>query len=169
VNITKNKSMYSGVSISLRVEIVQHTRDINVLEKIIKYLGCGNIYSSTNKNTASVFISKLSDIIGIIIPFFGRYAIQGSKIENYLDFCRVATMMRDKVHTTQEGFQKIAQIKSGMNKKRERVYEIPKCLGNVESSSSMFKKHLYLYDANSLVLIKKFVSQRELIKELKIS
>lgn len=77
--------------------------------------------------------------------------------------------MRDKVHKTQEGCQAIAQIKSGMNKKRQRVYEIPKYLDNVESSSKMFKKHLYLYDANTLVLIKKFASQRELIKELKIS
>jgi hypothetical protein len=33
----------------------------------------------------------------------------------------------------------------------------------------MFKKRLYLYDASTFELIKKFTSQRELIKEFKMS
>jgi hypothetical protein len=53
----------------------------------------------------------------------------------------------------------------------KRVYAVPAGLGttNAVSSSGMFRKHLYLYDANTLALIKKFASQRDLINELKIS
>jgi hypothetical protein len=73
--------MHSGFSISLKVELVQHTRDTNVLKKIIEFLGCGNIYISTNKSTASVVITKLSDIINIIIPLWALYNPRFKKIK----------------------------------------------------------------------------------------
>jgi len=71
VNITNNASLVSGVGVQLSIELVQHSRDIKVLEKkITEYLGCGNIYSRDSKSMASINISKFSDILNIMIPFF---------------------------------------------------------------------------------------------------
>lgn len=38
---------------------------------------------------------------------------------DFLDFCRVALLMKDKVHLTEEGLHQIQKIKSGMNSNRE--------------------------------------------------
>jgi len=39
----------------------------------------------------------------------------GVKRFDYLDFCRVAELMQNKVHLTQEGIDEIKKIKSRMN------------------------------------------------------
>jgi hypothetical protein len=103
------------------------------------------------------------------MPFLDRYPLQGAKKVNYQDFCRVAFMIRDKAHLTKEGCEAIAKIKSGMN--TQRVYEVSEDLGtlNVARGSDMFRKRLYLYDANTLELIKNFTMQRDLLNELNVS
>ena len=59
------------------------------------------------------------DIVNILIPFFNKHPIQGAKHLDFIDFCRVAFLMKDKVHLTEEGLHQIQQIKSGMNTNRE--------------------------------------------------
>ena len=60
-----------------------------------------------------------------IIPFFDKYKIIGVKLQDYLDFKRVAELMKTKDHLTTLGFpciwasgkwKKIKEIKEGMNK-----------------------------------------------------
>lgn len=138
-------------------------------KKITEYIGCGNIYSRDSKSMASINISKFSDILNIMIPFFERYPLQGAKLVNYLDFSRVVFMVRDKAHLTKEGCELIRQIKSGMN--RQRVYEVPEDLDmlNVSRSSDKFRKRLYLYDAKTYDLVKEFTMQRDLLLELNVS
>jgi hypothetical protein len=48
----------------------------------------------------------------------------GSKRQDYLDFVKVAKLIRTKEHLMPDGLEKIKQIKNGMNKGRE----IPKAL-----------------------------------------
>jgi hypothetical protein len=38
---------------------------------------------------------------------------------NYLDFCKVAKLMNEKAHLTEEGFKVIRKIKAGMNTGRK--------------------------------------------------
>lgn len=138
-------------------------------EKIIEYLGCGNLHRREDRDTSAIHVSKLSAILDIMIAFFDRYPLQGSKKVNYQDFCRVVFMLRDRAHLTKEGCEAIAQIKSGMNK--QRVYEVPEDSDtlNVARGSDMFRKRLYLYDASTLELIKTFSMQRDLLSELSVS
>jgi hypothetical protein len=50
-------------------------------------------------------------VLDKIIPFFDHIMLEGAKKANYLDFRRVAVMMRDKIHKTKEGCKIIVQIK----------------------------------------------------------
>jgi len=38
---------------------------------------------------------------------------------NYLDFCKVAELMNEKAHLTEEGLEAIRKIKAGMNTGRK--------------------------------------------------
>jgi len=40
---------------------------------------------------------------------------------DFADFCKVAELMKNKAHLTQEGLEEIRQIKAGMNTRREFI------------------------------------------------
>ena len=63
-------------------------------------------------------VSKLSDICDKIIPFFNKYQIQGVKLMDYRDWCKVSELMKNKAHRTEQGLQEIRKIKVGINKGR---------------------------------------------------
>jgi hypothetical protein len=101
--------------------IAQHSRDKLLLSKISEYLGCGYIPKGlTRPDGAEFVVYKFSDISEKIIPFFQNYLLQGVKLSDFNDFCKIADLMKNKSHLTPEGLEQIHQIKSGMN--RGRVY-----------------------------------------------
>ena len=63
---------------------------------LIKYFGCGNLYSDGNKFIFKV--TKFGDIIQRIIPFFLNHKIKGEKVKDFADLCKVASMMKEKKH-----------------------------------------------------------------------
>jgi LAGLIDADG endonuclease len=106
-----------GVAIRLVFQLVQHARDEKLIKSLIVYFGCGNI--STSNDAAFVYqVSKFSDIYDKIIPFFNKHQIKGVKLMDYLDWCQVAELMKNKAHTTQKGLENINQIKARINKGR---------------------------------------------------
>jgi hypothetical protein len=78
-----------------------------------------NKYVSKSNNTVSLAITKTSELIEVIIPFFEKYPLQGLKSLDFADFKKVATMKGSKEHLTVEGVSKILEIKLNMNKYRK--------------------------------------------------
>ncbi len=56
----------------------------------------------------------MSDI-NKIISIFDKYPLQGTKLLDYLDFCKIAKLMNAKAHLTEEGLAEIRKIKAKMN------------------------------------------------------
>jgi hypothetical protein len=54
----------------------------------------------------------MSDIEYNIIPFFEKYPLQGFKLLDYVNFCKVAKLMKEKSHLTAEGLEEIIKIKA---------------------------------------------------------
>jgi hypothetical protein len=84
------------------------------MEYIISYLNCGKLYNNW-EDSVEIVVTKLSDILHKILPFFEAYPIYGSKSLDLLDFTRIVYMMKSKIHLTKEGIDKIIKIKEGMN------------------------------------------------------
>ena len=78
----------------------------------------GGRYRTRGLYQGDVIITKFSDIVDKIIPFFGKFPLHGSKALDYTDFCRVADIMKDNGHLTADGLEKILKIKEGMNQRR---------------------------------------------------
>lgn len=117
VSIFKSNTTKTGWAIKLEFSLVQHYRDKEVLQSLIKYFNCGRVYK---KKDAFYFkVTKLSDLNEKIIPFFVKYPIQGVKSKDFKDFCKVTELILNKAHLTSEGLQLIRQIKTGMNTGRE--------------------------------------------------
>lgn len=61
-------------------------------------------------------VTKLEDIINIIIPFFDKYKIVGSKGEDFEYFKQVSILMKNKAHLTSKGLDEIRLIKKCMKR-----------------------------------------------------
>ena len=96
--------------------VTQHTRDRELMEGLINYLGCGKY--SIRKEAGDFKVLSITDINEKIVPFFSEYQLQGIKALNFSDFRTVAEIMEMKGHLAKEGLEKIKTIKAGMNKGR---------------------------------------------------
>lgn len=118
VDIFKSDSNKIGYQVKLRLSIVQHSKDKELLDLIVKYLETGivNIHS---RNAFVLKLTKLSDLTNKIIPLLKQNPIQGVKYLDFLDFCEVAQIMSEGKHLTTEGLNLIITIKNRMNNNRK--------------------------------------------------
>lgn len=132
LNIKKSDTNVSH-RVSLRFSINLNIREAEVLKGMVVYfntlnktstvvkgkLNQDNQYVSKSDNTLSLAITKISELIEVIIPFFDKYPIRGVKSLDFSDFKKVAIMIGAKEHLTIEGLNRILEIKLNMNKQRE--------------------------------------------------
>lgn len=64
-------------------------------------------------------MTRLSEIKKNIISLLQEYPLKGAKLQDYQDFVKVAELMQNKAHLTQEGLDEVIKIKNGMNKNRK--------------------------------------------------
>lgn len=117
VGIGKSKTRV-GYSVQLMFLISQHSRDQELMERLVSSLGCGKCYPHANKEYGEFIVRVFSDITDKIIPFFEKYPIKGMKVNDFADLCKVAELMKNKDHLNPEGLNQIIKIKAGMNKGR---------------------------------------------------
>lgn len=98
-------------------KLSQHCRDEQLMQSLIEYFDCGKIYK--DRDAISFHVVKFYDLSHKIIPFFKKYPIEGIKYWDFLDFVKVAELMENKAHLTEEGLREIRTIKAGMNRGRE--------------------------------------------------
>lgn len=116
VSIKESKTISLGYQTILRFQITQHIRDKILLTNIINYLGCGRLREGKNVQFLDIVVEKLNDIHDKIIPFFTKYPVLGVKNLDFSNFVKVADLMKNKSHLSQEGLDQIRNIKAGMNK-----------------------------------------------------
>ena len=98
-----------GYQVGLRFQITQHSKDKLLMENIINYLECG--YLSVRNDIIDFRVTKFSDIVEKIIPFFNKYPLLGVKQKDFEDFKLVASIISAKKHLTEEGLAQVKEIK----------------------------------------------------------
>jgi hypothetical protein len=125
VGISESDRYVAGGQVLIRFFITQHSRDTSLLNSLSGFFGptpCGyvSVVKDPSKALSYFTVSKFSDIEEKIIPFFKKYPFEGSKNpSDFEDWCKIALLIKEKAHLTQEGLNKIRLIKSGMNTGRE--------------------------------------------------
>lgn len=105
----------TGSQVQLRFQLTQQSRDLVLMENIVKYLSCGKI--SKRGDIVDIHVTKFTDVIEKIIPFFDRYPVIGVKRENFNDFSR------PRIHTGSvcRAHSSFDERKSSFNKRRSRT------------------------------------------------
>lgn len=108
-----------GYKLSLAFKITQKNHSMGILYDLKNFFSCGNIHLDNKKENAYKFnVNRIDDIINIIIPHFDKYPLLTSKNLDYLDFKKVAFLIKSGSHLNKENQEKIIYIKNNMNSLR---------------------------------------------------
>jgi hypothetical protein len=126
ISIFKNVTSKSGFQVFPEFVVTQGAKSLNVLEELQRFFDCGKIYENRRadnhrENLYRYCVRSLSNIQDKIIPFFERYELQTSKRQDFLTFCEVVKLMKNRLHLTQNGLQDIRKLASTMNRRKQRV------------------------------------------------
>lgn len=103
VNVCKSSTSKIGFQIRLLFDLVQHSRDDELMRNLVIYLNCGILIFPGGGAAVRFQVSNFSDIVEKIIPSFQKYNIKGEKWKDFMNFCEVAELMKAKKHLTKEG------------------------------------------------------------------
>lgn len=107
-----------GYYVKPSMEIIQHKKDIFVLERIQFIIGGSSTLIAEYNNCHRLQFHKRSILINFIIPFFNKYPLYGTKALDFKDFSKVLMIMESGAHQTPKGLDQIKTIVAGMNSKR---------------------------------------------------
>lgn len=118
ISINRNATTSLGYQVLPEFVVTQHSRDIQVLYALKEFFGSGVVRHSSGKNKgSSVMCFRMRDsreLRAKLIPFFEKYSLKTTKNINFLKFRDVLLMMEQKKHLTEEGLEKIREIRAAM-------------------------------------------------------
>lgn len=98
-------------------KVAQKTHSINILLSLQDYFSCGTVCIDNRQfDTYKFTVSKLDDLLNIIIPHFEKYELQTSKQLDFLDFKEAVLLFRDGSRLKNKSC--ILSIKNRMNNQR---------------------------------------------------
>lgn len=112
MNVLKSSNSKLKERVVLGFILTQHSRDRELLIKLIEYLGCGNVSIRGEKEISDLKVTKFIDLKSKIIPFFKKYPLIGNKVLDFYDFCEAADIMMNKGHLDKDGLEQIREIQA---------------------------------------------------------
>ena len=117
--IRPSKNYILKQQVSCRFHIVQHIRDIELMNLFSKFFNCGSVYVRSNSSQRCDFlVQDINLLLNKVIPHFDLYPILNLKYKDYICFKKVLDIIKSKQHLTQEGLDKIKTLILEMNSNR---------------------------------------------------
>lgn len=114
--IRKSPKNKLGWQLEANFTINLHARDLELLRLIQAYFGGAGRIGKERNNCHDFTIGSLNQIITKVIPHFDKYPLKTNKYYDYLLFKEVVMMMQRREHLTNQGLQKIINIRASINK-----------------------------------------------------
>jgi hypothetical protein len=111
-------------------QIYQHRDNLDILEAMREFFGCGRITSKgPGSDVMTYAVSGKKDLADKVISFFEKHPLRTDKRADFEKFRGVVQAMSRKEHRTDDGFRKIVHLAFSMNKRgKQRRYTIDEVL-----------------------------------------
>ncbi len=119
IGVNANLSMTAGFQVLPEFTVMQHKRDVQILQALKAYFGCGVVRVNHGDRMAYRVIRK-GHLLECIVPFFMKHPLKTKKNVDFRKFRKVLLMMDKGVHLTGEGAEEIRRIASQMNTSSSR-------------------------------------------------
>lgn len=115
VGVNRQPSMKLGWQVLPEFRVVQHERDVIVLEQLREFFGCGQI-TINHGDRKELRIRGLNELSERVVPFFKAHRLRTVKSSSFERFAEVITLMKRGDHLTLEGLTRIKELASRMNR-----------------------------------------------------
>ena len=106
----------NGWQIRGRYEICLNYNDLPLLYSIQSFFGgIGYIKLQPVNRAASFVVTKLEDLVNIIIPHFDTYFLRSEKVRDYFIWKTCIELIKNKAHLTKSGLEEIISLKAVLN------------------------------------------------------
>ena len=115
VGVNRQPSMRIGWQVLPEFRVVQHERDVALLEQLRQFFGCGQI-TTNHGDRKELRIRGVKELSERVVPFFQAHPLRTVKRSSFDCFAEVIALMKAGTHLTPEGLSKIRQLVSRMNR-----------------------------------------------------
>lgn len=117
VSVNYHKTLKSGIEIKPEFEIELRDDDREILERIVKTIGCGKIYDCSYERYgwyphAKLKVTSTREMREILFPFLDRNPLQAKKAVVYKLFRKIVLMIAAKKHLTEKGRHQIQCLRN---------------------------------------------------------
>jgi len=127
VGINSHPEMTAGFQVLPEFTVVQHERDVQVLQALKAYFGCG-VVRRNNGDRMAYRVRGHEHLSKNIVPFFEKHLLKSRKRVDFIKFREIVNLMSRGEHLTREGVEKIRAIAEEMNRKGLKIKS--DCSGN---------------------------------------
>ena len=125
ISIFKNKTLKSGYQVFPEFVLTQSAKSLGTLEKVQDFFGCGKIYENKRYDNHReplyrYCVRNKTDLSRKICPFFDKYCLQTAKNDDFELFKQGLRIIEKGEHLTNQGFVRMQEIASMMNRKKPR-------------------------------------------------
>ena len=116
------KDYVLGEKVYCRFHIAQHSKDLELMQLLVKFFGCGKVEVRSNTSTprCDFIVQDTSFLLNKIISHFDLYPLLNLKQADFLCFKEALLLIKEKKHLTKEGLEKIKVLNLEMNSNRLR-------------------------------------------------
>ena len=115
VIIDKNKSRKLGWRVQTKFQLGMHLRDILLITKVKDFFGgIGSIHISQPLKKVNYSVDSILDLTKLIVHL-ENYPLHTQKAADFILFKEVIILMKNKYHLSNEGLNKIVNIKASLN------------------------------------------------------
>lgn len=97
-------------------EINLHSKDIEILNRIKDYFGVGSVTTRVDKNISVNRVTRLEDLVRVIIPHFTDYPLITQKYSDFVLWSKVIDLMVSKQHLNPIGFNSVLSYYAKINR-----------------------------------------------------
>ena len=116
VGLNKQPTMKTKIQVLPEFTVVQHQRDIAVLQNLKTYFQCGVVLRNHGDRYA-YRVRGHESLYNKIVPFFEKHKLKTKKRVDFQKLRDVVLLMEKKAHLHFEGLEQITKIANTMNTK----------------------------------------------------
>ena len=123
VSFSFRKKLKVGIETRPSFSISLNRRDLMLLQGVHQYFDCGAIRYSKSDRTYKYESRSVGDLVDAIIPHFEKYALHGSKQDDFVRFAEICRNVRANRHLNGECLRGIINSAFEMNPSGKRKHE----------------------------------------------
>jgi hypothetical protein len=113
VSIDRHSEMKSGYQVLPEFVVVQHQRDIQILQALKRFFRGGVV--RVNHGERWCFRARKLETLEQVCAFFQRHPLKTKKQVDFVKFRKVVRLVGSKEHLTVEGLKKVIGLAKTMN------------------------------------------------------